>query len=65
MAVREIKENEFGDKIGFSDICSGIVFWACLGGIGFCACIRGCQEIKKHQNKQVEKAKVIQIQNQR
>lgn len=61
----EVKENEFGDKISKSDICSGIIFWVGLVGLVVCACARGCQEIKKHHGKAPEKAKVVQVQNQR
>ena len=65
MAVREIKENEFGDKIGFNNICAGILFWVCVAGLAVCACCRGIQEIKKHNGQTPQKAKVVQIQNQR
>ena len=65
MATKEVKENEFGDKIGFSDVCAGILFWACAAGLVICACARGVQEIKKHKAQAAEKTKMIQIQNQR
>ena len=60
-----VKENEFGDKISKSDICTGILFWTLIAGLMVCACTRGCQEFKKHKAQKLEKAKVIQIQNQR
>ena len=52
------KENEFGDKIGKSDIYAGILFWIGLAGIVSCAFLRGCQEIKKHRGRAVEKARI-------
>ena len=38
---------EFGDRLSKSGICGEILFWVCVGGLITCACIRGCQEIKK------------------
>ena len=47
----QVKENEFGDKIRKSDICSGGLFWAFAFGILTCACVRGCQEVQKKNTK--------------
>lgn len=61
----ESKVNEYGDKIGKSEICQGVSLFLGALGVAVCACVRGCQEIKKHQSKSAEKAKIIQLQNQR
>ena len=54
------------DKITKSTICAGVLFWVlAVGGLATCACVRGFQEYKKHTLKHSEKAKIIQIQNQR
>lgn len=58
-------QNESGDKLGKKEICQGIFLLASIGCLITCASIRGCQEIKKHRTVSAEKAKVIQIQNQR
>ena len=58
--AKEEKFNEFGDRIGKKEICQGILLFGAITGIITCACIRGCQEIKKIRN---EKAKNILIQN--
>ena len=60
----EPKVNEYGDKIGKSEICQGVLLFLGALGVAVCACTRGCQEIKKHESKTPEKAKIIQIQNQ-
>ena len=39
---------EFGDEMNKSNICAGVLLFACIGGLIACACARGCQEIKKH-----------------
>ena len=59
------KLNEYGDRIDRAGVCQGTLLFLGVLGVAFCAGIRGCQEIKKHQSKSVEKAKVIQLQNTR
>ena len=46
---KNLKTNttEFGYRLSKSDIWGGILFWVCVGGLITCACIRGCQEVKK------------------
>ena len=43
--------NEFGDRLNKSHICAGVLFWTLSVGCLFCASMRGCQEIKKHTQK--------------
>ena len=43
----ETNTTEFGDRLSKSDICGGILFWVLVGGLITCACIHGCQEVKK------------------
>jgi hypothetical protein len=38
---------EFGDRLNKNDICSGILLLVGIAGLISCACVRGCQEIKK------------------
>ena len=61
----ENTQNECGDRLGKKEICQDIFLLASIGCLITCASIRGCQEIKKHRAVSAEKAKVIQIQNQR
>ena len=60
---RETKVNEFGDRVGPTEIYQGILLIMSVVGIATCACIKGCQEIRKHINKNNDKAKVIQLQH--
>ena len=60
-----VKENEFGDKIGKSDICAGILFWIGVAAMAACACGVVVKKVGNHKAQTTEKAKVIQIQNQR
>ena len=59
------KVNEYGDKIDKAVICQGVLLFLGVLGMLLCACTRGCQEHRKHKAQNQEKAKVIQIQNQR
>ena len=58
---KEIPENEYGDKIGFSDICAGIALLIAIATLTAGLFVRGCQSIKKH--KPTSKPKVVQVQN--
>ena len=48
----EPDKTESGDRMSKSDMWSGILFFSCIAGVFFCACVRGCQEIKKHTHKE-------------
>lgn len=50
MNMREYTEFN-KEKLDKSELCSGILFWICLGGLITGACLRGCQEIKKDSDK--------------
>ena len=58
-----MEENKSDDKINKSTFASGVLFWAYLAGLFTCACMRGCQEIKKHIGKNADKAKVTYVEN--
>ena len=58
-----VKENEFGDKIGKSDICAGVLFWVGAALLAACACGRIAQEIGKNKVSNAEKAKITQTQH--
>ena len=60
---KEVKENEFGDKISGSDGLAGVIFWVGVASLMACACARGYQEYKKHHNRVPEKSNIIQIHN--
>ena len=53
--------NEFGDKIGKTEVCQGVLLF--LGAVSLLSLlsVRGCHEIKKHQDKNIEKARVFQV----
>ena len=62
----ESKVNEFGDKVGKTEICQGILLILSVVGTLVCACLRGCQEISKHKAKSSSvPAQVEKIQNSR
>lgn len=61
MSKEETKVNEYGDKVGFREVCQGILVLASIGALVACGCIRGCQEINKKLSKS-EKVKAIQVQ---
>lgn len=44
----EIVDKETGDRVNWA---AGCLCWLCVIGLLACACIRGCQEIKKHARK--------------
>ena len=60
-----MEENKSDGKIDKSMFAAGVLFWVCSAALFGCACMRGCQEIKKHMGKNADKAKITHVENMR
>ena len=58
--MRETPENKYGDRIGKTEICQGIILIGSIIGLMACACLRGCEEIQKRKDKAIQKAKAAE-----
>ena len=61
VSEKEIKNNDFGDKVGKTEICQGILLILGVVGTLACLCVRGCQEYKKHHDGHLKKTNPIRI----